>query len=299
MTFAQLRALVAVIDSGGFTSAATVTGSSQPAISHAIASLERELGAKLLDRDKGAVQATDLGLRVAALARQILDSAYEITQHAARAETGIVAPVQVAAVPNVAACILPGALALLAARQPGIDVTVLEGGTDEIPKCRRTSRRRRVPVGGTGARGDRAGAPWRRRARRARAGEPCVGKATCGDATAAGGRTVRHGQLRCEPYINEVFTRAGVSVRPTYYMRQTPAIAKIVAQGLGVSIISAMSAANVADGVAVLRLEPPAQREFAAFWPRRRKTAAARAVVEAVREVVAGRASAADTAAAT
>lgn len=134
MTFTQLRALVAVIDSGGFTRAASITGTSQPAVSHAVAGLERELGVQLLVRQHGRIQPTDVGRRVAALARDILTSLDLIRQESATSTPGIVAAVQVASIPNVASCILPTALRLLAERQPAIEVTVLEGGTDEIPR---------------------------------------------------------------------------------------------------------------------------------------------------------------------
>ena len=133
MTFAQLRALICVLDSGGFTRAATRTGTSQSAVSHAIAALESELGATLIARDHGRVRPTELGLRVAELARRILSGADEIKQHATHATSSIVASVQIAATRSAAACLLPAALGLLAEREPGIDVTVLEGGSDEIP----------------------------------------------------------------------------------------------------------------------------------------------------------------------
>ncbi len=43
MTFAQLQAFVAVIESGSFTTASEVPGITQSAVSHALASLETEL----------------------------------------------------------------------------------------------------------------------------------------------------------------------------------------------------------------------------------------------------------------
>ena len=43
LTIQQLRALIAVVDRGSFTSAAHELGVSQSAVSHAIAGLEREL----------------------------------------------------------------------------------------------------------------------------------------------------------------------------------------------------------------------------------------------------------------
>lgn len=50
MTIAQLRAFLAIIQTGTFSGAAERLTMSQSAVSHALASLERELGGPLLQR---------------------------------------------------------------------------------------------------------------------------------------------------------------------------------------------------------------------------------------------------------
>lgn len=67
-----MRALVAVVDAGGFTAAAATLGMSQPAVSHAIAALEAELGVMLLDRGRSGVRPTETGQRVVVEARAAL-----------------------------------------------------------------------------------------------------------------------------------------------------------------------------------------------------------------------------------
>src|SRR4051794_11831529 len=52
MTLTQLQVLVAVVDAGSFTRAAAALSLTQPGVSHAIAALERELGVRLLHRDR-------------------------------------------------------------------------------------------------------------------------------------------------------------------------------------------------------------------------------------------------------
>ncbi|MEU4742777.1 LysR family transcriptional regulator, partial [Actinosynnema sp. NPDC023658] len=44
LNFAQLRAFLAVVDEGGFGTAAEALGITQSAVSHAVAALERTLG---------------------------------------------------------------------------------------------------------------------------------------------------------------------------------------------------------------------------------------------------------------
>ena len=72
MTFAQLRALHAVALTGNVTRAAEQLLMTQPAVSHAIRSLERELGVALLVRRPDGVSLTSAGSEVAERAGIIL-----------------------------------------------------------------------------------------------------------------------------------------------------------------------------------------------------------------------------------
>lgn len=69
----HLRALVAVVDTGTFTDAATELGVSQAAVSRAVAALEEALGVRVLQRTTRHVTLTGNGTRVLAAARRILD----------------------------------------------------------------------------------------------------------------------------------------------------------------------------------------------------------------------------------
>jgi DNA-binding transcriptional LysR family regulator len=60
----DLRVLMAVVQAGSMGKAADQLGTSQPAISRAIAELERMLGVALLDRGSHGVEATPFGLLV-------------------------------------------------------------------------------------------------------------------------------------------------------------------------------------------------------------------------------------------
>ena len=51
MELRQLRYLIEIVERGGFTAASRAIRVAQPALTTAIQKLERELGAKLLDRD--------------------------------------------------------------------------------------------------------------------------------------------------------------------------------------------------------------------------------------------------------
>ncbi len=52
MTITQLQVLIKTVELGSFTKAARVLNMTQPAVSHAISSIESELGVTILIRDK-------------------------------------------------------------------------------------------------------------------------------------------------------------------------------------------------------------------------------------------------------
>lgn len=65
MTITQLQVLIKTVDLGSFTKAARVLNMTQPAVSHAISSIESELGVTILIRDKRkGLLVTDVGNRI-------------------------------------------------------------------------------------------------------------------------------------------------------------------------------------------------------------------------------------------
>src|SRR5215467_2200719 len=68
----RLKVLVEVVDRGSFSEAADALSYSQSAVSQAIATLEREVGAPLIERDRRGVRPTIAGAALAAHAEAIL-----------------------------------------------------------------------------------------------------------------------------------------------------------------------------------------------------------------------------------
>ncbi|GLK79390.1 MULTISPECIES: LysR substrate-binding domain-containing protein [Methylopila] len=67
-----LATLIAVVDTGGFTAAANRLGRTQSAVSAKIATLEAELGHRLLDRGRGGAAPTEMGSVLLGYARRLL-----------------------------------------------------------------------------------------------------------------------------------------------------------------------------------------------------------------------------------
>ncbi|WP_304523811.1 LysR family transcriptional regulator [Actinoplanes sp. DH11] len=83
----HLRALVAVVDTGTFTDAATELRTSQAAVSRAVAALETTLGVRLLQRTTRRLALTATGEQVLAGARRILDETAHLHRIAEQSRT--------------------------------------------------------------------------------------------------------------------------------------------------------------------------------------------------------------------
>lgn len=122
----QLRSLVAVAEHGNFSEAALHLELSQSAVSHAIASLEEELGVKLLARGRHGANLTPVGERVIRHARQVLQLLEEMVKEA-NLEKGLHGTsVRIACFRSVATHFLPAAIAEFCRHFPEIAVTINE-----------------------------------------------------------------------------------------------------------------------------------------------------------------------------
>ncbi|MER7750546.1 LysR family transcriptional regulator [Kitasatospora sp. NPDC097643] len=120
----ELRILVAVEEQQSFTAAAERLGTTQSAVSHAVRSCERKLGAVLFDRGRHGARPTEAGARAVAYARRILRllaaMGPEVRGAGTPADAELTGPLRIAAFRSVAAHLLPPVLARLAARHPGL-----------------------------------------------------------------------------------------------------------------------------------------------------------------------------------
>ena len=87
MELRQLRAFIAVVDEGSFTKAGAALMTSQASISRAVSSLERAVGAPLLERTTRELSLTPAGARIIGHARRAMEEAAAITRVAAESST--------------------------------------------------------------------------------------------------------------------------------------------------------------------------------------------------------------------
>ncbi|MEB3360021.1 MAG: LysR family transcriptional regulator [Synechococcales bacterium] len=122
----QLKIFIAVAEHQNFSEAALHLQISQSAVSHAIATLEDELGVVLLSRGRHGAQLTPVGERVLHYARQMMLSLQEIGREANLARGLEGGKVRVASFRSVATHLLPLAIAQFRKRFPGVAAVITE-----------------------------------------------------------------------------------------------------------------------------------------------------------------------------
>jgi DNA-binding transcriptional LysR family regulator len=129
--------LVAIARTGSVTAAAKELHYSQPSVSHHLARLEAETGAQLVRRAGRGIRLTEAGRTLAERGAEILgrlDAAEaELSAHVGLSQ----GRVRLAAFPSALGTFVPRAAALLAARHPGLQVSLTEAEPPEAVRMLR------------------------------------------------------------------------------------------------------------------------------------------------------------------
>ncbi|MFD7663639.1 LysR family transcriptional regulator [Streptomyces sp. NPDC059788] len=280
----ELRILIAVDRERGFTAAAARLGMTQSAVSHAVRTCERKLGAVLFERGRHGARPTAAGERAVAYARRIvrlMEAMGEEVRGGTRDAT-VTGPLRIAAFRSAAAHLLPAVLEKLTGRHPGL--------SPEVRIVREIGR-------GT-------------------AGEVADGRADLGIATldAAGpppGLTgarlfeepyaLAHPQDRphvdprtlplidwdenCGSYTREWWAGQDWIPSATVRAEDDTVVLSMIARGMGMSIMPMLTLAGAPAGVAVTSLAPRPPRRSVGYViaPESAESAAVRALVRELR----------------
>ncbi|MFI1092456.1 LysR family transcriptional regulator [Streptomyces sp. NPDC020917] len=132
MELQQMRYVVAVAETSNFTRAAERCLVVQSALSHQIARLERELGARLFDRTSRRVRLTPAGEAFVPVARQCLEAAERAASEVAAAVGEIRGRLAVGLIPTVAAVDIPAVLRDFRQQYPHVRINLRVGASDEL-----------------------------------------------------------------------------------------------------------------------------------------------------------------------
>ncbi|KMO38953.1 hypothetical protein VQ02_10905 [Methylobacterium variabile] len=123
----QLTAFLHLARSGSFGEAARLHGVSQPALSRTIQQMEAALGRRLFDRTTRSVVPTPTGLELRRIAEALVAEFDSAADDLARFVEGRSGRVAVAALPSIAAVLLPPAIARFREGRPDVEIEVRDG----------------------------------------------------------------------------------------------------------------------------------------------------------------------------
>src|SRR5580658_8906977 len=121
-----LECLVSIVERGSLTKAAAVLHMSQPALSHQIAAIERELGTPVIERLPRGVRPTAAGLAAAAEARVALAAADRAVTAARRVAAGAGGRIRIASAETMTAWVLVPVLRSWRRRFPQVELDLKE-----------------------------------------------------------------------------------------------------------------------------------------------------------------------------
>ncbi|MEV6970142.1 LysR family transcriptional regulator [Hamadaea sp. NPDC051192] len=261
MNLAQLRALVAVADAGGFTKAAATLGLTQSGVSHVVAALERELQLPLVTRTRGGVRLTVHGQLIIGHAREAVARVERISEVAATATRRRRRRIRVATFPS-AGQLLPSLIAAYAVRLPEVAVVLLEGSDAEV----RTWLDDRLVDAGVvadldgGSAAEAYGVVLHRDRMLAvvEPGHPLAGQPSVQLAELADDPFLLSDN-GCEPLLRRLYEDAGEPLQPQRRIRDMATLLALVREQLGVTVVPELSLTG-AQGLVAIPLDPPAHR---------------------------------------
>ncbi|KIL41619.1 hypothetical protein SD70_05685 [Gordoniibacillus kamchatkensis] len=266
MTITQLIVFVKVAELGSFTKAGQALNMTQPAVSHAISSLEAELGVVLLmrDRRKG-LALSAVGQRILVHARGIVGLIDKIEQDVA-AERGLeTGTVRIGSFPSASAHFLPKIIGAFRRKHPNIEMVLLEGTYQEVEQ-RLLSREADVGF---------VTFPNKRLEVIPLAKDRMV-VVLPHDHPLRQLPRIPLPKLDGEKFIIstgyeapllELFEQASIKPRTEFQVQNTSTLLKMIEEGLGLSIVAELALPGELPGVHVRELDPPLWRHFGLACP--------------------------------
>ncbi len=140
MTIQQLEYIVALDTCRHFVLAAEKCFVTQPTLSMQIQKLEEELGVKIFDRSKQPVIPTEIGVKILAQARVVLDEAGIIQQIVSAQKDNMAGEIKLGIIPTLAPYLLPPLFKNMREKYPHINLIIKETITEEILKELKNNR---------------------------------------------------------------------------------------------------------------------------------------------------------------
>jgi DNA-binding transcriptional LysR family regulator len=290
----RLIAFREVVAHGSFSVAADALSYSQSAVSQAIATLEGEVGAALIERRRGGVRPTAAGAALAGHIGGILAQIEMAEAEVAAISAGHGGRMRTASFPTAGATLMPQAIAGFRASHPGVDVTLAEGEPEEIGPRLRAGEFDLVLLFEFDGVGERLGAGLRR----FELFDDPLHLALRHDHPLAGRRQLRLEDLRegswvqtsaaspCAKHVIRSCHAAGFEPNVSFESDDYQTVQGLVAAGVGVALIPQLALSAVRDDIDVRALNPasPVRKIFAATPRAAAVTPAVATMLDVLRE---------------
>lgn len=252
----QLRALVAIADTGSFSEAALQMELSQSAVSHAIATLEDELGVILLSRSRHGAVLTSVGQQITEEARLVLQSLHNLCHQADLAKGLQSGEVRLAAFRSVATHILPEVIRQFREQYPHIPIAIDEKNHYEMVE--EAVRQGHADVGFTYLPTKADFESWellrdRYLALLPPSPSPAPNSLSWED-LAAYPLILTHGDDGDRQHLESLLRRQGQILKPAYSVREDSTILGMVERGLGATIMAHLAAQPIPPHLQVAEL---------------------------------------------
>lgn len=276
-----MRYVLAVAETMSFTRAAERCLVVQSALSHQIARLERELGARLFERTTRRVRLTPAGEAFLPAARQCLAAAERAADEVAAAVGEVRGQLRVGVISSVAAVDIPRTLRDFRGRYPRVRVSLRVGASEELVER----------VGEGDVQVAFLGLPTTARPQGVEAhviGRDRLVAVVSPDHPLAGGGPVDLRRLAEEEFVDLpaktagrtqsdlAFSAAGLTRDVAFEVTNTHFLARLVGQGLGVAMLPSAYVPQLSGVTTIQVTDAPARVEYV-VWPPGSRTPAATA----------------------
>jgi len=291
----RLNVLREVIDKGSFSAAADALSYSQSAVSQAIATLEGEVGAPLIERDRRGVRPTPAGAALAAHAEGILARMDDAEAEVAAIAGGRGGRLRIASFPTAGATLMPQAVARFRAAHPGVEVSLAEGESEQIAPRLRAGDFEIVVLFEFAGVGERMGAGMRR----FELLDDPLHLALPAEHRLVSRRKLRLEDLReeswvqtsaaspCARHVVRSCHAAGFEPRVSFESDDYQTVQGLVAAGVGVALIPRLALSTVRPDIRIRSLDPgsPVRKVFAATPRAAAVTPAVATMLDVLREI--------------
>jgi DNA-binding transcriptional LysR family regulator len=291
----RLNVLREVVGRGSFSAAADALSYSQSAVSQAIATLEGEVGAPLIERDRRGVRPTAAGAALAAHAEGILGRMDDAEAEVAAIAGGRGGRLRIASFPTAGATLMPEAVARFRAAHPGVEVSLAEGESEQIaPRLRAGDFEIVILFEFVGV-GERLGAGMRR----FELLDDPLHLALPAEHPLADRKKLRLEDLRdeswvqtsaaspCARHVVRSCHAAGFEPRVSFESDDYQTVQGLVAAGVGVALIPRLALSTVRPDIRIRSLDPhsPVRKVFAATPRAAAVTPAVATMLDVLREI--------------